>query len=237
MELREYWTIVRRRWWLPVAVTLVAFLISSVIGLRGATAFRTDMRIAVSSVPVSDPNQTLEYDPIYYSNLDSEYLADDMSEFMHSSAFATEVKRELATARGLNYDIDTIVNTTRTKKTHRFIDVTVTTATLEDGQEIAGSISRIMNDQARLAIYLKALAAYNTQMQVITPPDTRRGNTIVGLISEVGLRTMIGLLIGIALAFLMDYIDPSVRSRQEAEDVLRLPVLGEIPRTRRGVAA
>ena len=48
---------------------------------------------------------------------------------------------------------------------------------------------------------------------------------------------IIGLLVGIGLAFLLDYIDPSVRSREEAEDVLRLPVLGEIPRTRRGAAA
>ncbi|HYW90824.1 MAG TPA: hypothetical protein VFB50_23845, partial [Chloroflexota bacterium] len=131
----------------------------------------------------------------------------------------------------------TIVSTTRTKKTHRFIDVTVTTATIEDGQAIAGSISRIMSDPARLGIYLKALTAYNTQMSVITPPDTRRGNTIPGLISEVGLRTLIGLLVGLGLAFLLDYIDPSVRSREEAEDLLRLPIIGEIPRTRRGAAA
>ena len=26
MELRQYWSIIRRRWWLPVAVTLVALL-------------------------------------------------------------------------------------------------------------------------------------------------------------------------------------------------------------------
>ena len=57
------------------------------------------------------------------------------------------------------------------------------------------------------------------------------------MISEIGLRTVIGLFVGIAIAFLIDYIDPSVRSRQEAETVLQLPVLGEIPRTRRGVAA
>ena len=29
MELREYWNIIRRRWWLPVAITLVAL-----VGLR-----------------------------------------------------------------------------------------------------------------------------------------------------------------------------------------------------------
>jgi capsular polysaccharide biosynthesis protein len=133
--------------------------------------------------------------------------------------------------------VATLVNSTRTKKTHRFIDVTVVSATPEEGKQIADSISRILNDSARLGIYLKALTAYNTQMSVITPPETHRANTIPGLISEIGLRTVIGLLIGIALAFLLDYLDTSVRSREEAEDLLRLPVLGEIPRTRRGAVA
>jgi len=237
VELREYWAIVRRRWWLPVAATLVALVASSVVGLRGAAAYHTDMRIAVSTPPMADPTLQLHFDATYYSNLNSEYLADDMSEFMHSEAFAGEVRRELATGRGLNVDVNTIVNSTRTKKTHRFIDVTIVSATAEDGKEIAESVSRIMNDSARLAIYLKALSAYTTQLTVISPPDTHRANTIPGLISEIGLRTVIGLLIGIALAFLLDYLDTSVRTRDEAEDLLRLPVLGEIPRTRRGAAA
>lgn len=237
MELREYWAIVRRRWWLPVAVTLVALVASSVVGLRGAAAYQTDMRIAVSTPPMADPTLQLHFDATYYSNLNSEYLADDMSEFMRSEAFAGEVRRELATGRGLNVDVNTIVNSTRTKKTHRFIDVTIVSATAEDGKEIAESVSRIMNDSARLGIYLKALSAYTTQLTVVSPPDTHRANTIPGLISEIGLRTVIGLLIGIALAFLLDYLDTSVRTRDEAEDLLRLPVLGEIPRTRRGAAA
>jgi capsular polysaccharide biosynthesis protein len=74
-------------------------------------------------------------------------------------------------------------------------------------------------------------------MRVITPPATRRANTIPGLISEIGLRTLVGLLAGLGLALLVDYLDPSVRTRQEAEDLLRLPVLGAIPRSgRRAVA-
>jgi capsular polysaccharide biosynthesis protein len=237
LELREYWSIIRRRWWLPVALTLIAFTASSAIGLRGAAAWKTDMRIAISTIPTPDPNAERYYDPTYYANLDSEYLADDMSEFMHSQAFAGEVRRELATQRGIDLDIESFVNSTRTKKTHRFIDVTITTATPELGKEIGESISRILSDPAHLGIYLKALTAYNTQMSVITPPDTHRGNSGVGLISEVGLRTVIGLLVGIGLAFLVDYLDSTVRSRQEIEAMLQLPVLGEIPRTRRGVAA
>ncbi len=237
MELREYWSIIRRRWWLPVAVMLVALIASTVVGVRGAAAYKTDMRIAISTIPTPDPNATLYYDPTYYSNLDSEYLADDMSEFMTSRAFATEIQRELATAKEPEIDLGAIWSATRTKKTHRFIDVTISTATYEQGQSIAGSISRILNDPNHLAIYLKALAAYNTQMSVVTPPDTHRANTVFGLISEIGLRTAIGLIAGIGAAFLVEYVDPSLRSRQEAETLLKVPVLGEIPRTRPGVAA
>jgi capsular polysaccharide biosynthesis protein len=237
MELREYWSIIRRRWWLPVAVTLVALIAATAVGVRGAAAYKTDMRIAVSTIPTPDPNATLYYDPTYYSNLDSEYLADDMSELMTSRAFATEIQRELATANQTDVDLATIVSATRTKKTHRFIDVTITTSTFEQGEAIAGSIGRILNDPNHLAIYLKALTAYNTQMSVVTPPVTHRANSIPGLISEIALRTVIGLLVGVGAAFLVDYVDPSLRSREEAETLLQLPVLGSIPRTRGGVAA
>ena len=240
MELREYWSIIRRRWWLPAAIALVALIASTAVGLRGAAAYKTDMRLAVSTIPTPDPNAERFYDSTYYANLDSEYLADDMSEFMTSRAFADEVKRELATSTtSLDVDIDAIMSATRAKKTHRFIDITVTTPTFDQGALIAGSIARIVNDKAHLAQYLQALTAYNTQMTIVTPPVTHRANTVPGLISEIALRTLIGLIVGIAAAFLVDYLDSSVRTRQEAESLLQVPVLGEIPRpaSRRGAAA
>ena len=238
MELREYWSIIRRRWWLPAAITVVALIASTAVGIRGAAAYKTDMRIAVSTIPVPDPNAERYYDPAYYANLDSEYLADDMSEFMTSRAFAQEVHGELATASTpYDVDIDSITNVTRTKKTHRFIDVTVTTPTFEEGGAIAGSISRILSDPNHVAQYLQALTAYNTRMTIVTPPVTHRANTVPGLISEIALRTLIGLLVGIGAAFLIDYLDPSVRTRREAESLLAIPVLGEIPRPRRRGAA
>src|SRR5579864_4092351 len=147
MELREYWSIIRRRWWLPVSLMLVALVASTVVGVRGAAAYKTDMRLAVSTIPTQDPNAEKYFDPTYYSNLDSEYLADDMSEFMTSRAFADEVHRELASSSPpYDVDIETILSATRAKKTHRFIDITLTTSTFDEGQTIAASISRILSD-------------------------------------------------------------------------------------------
>jgi capsular polysaccharide biosynthesis protein len=239
MELREYWAIIRRHWWLPVSITLVALIASTVVAVRGATAYRTDMRLAVSTLPTPDPNGALYYDPTYYANLDSEYLADDMSEFMTSRAFADEVHRELASsATPMDVDVGSIMSATRTKKTHRFIDISVTTPTPEQGAAIAGSISRILGDPNHVAQYLTALTAYKSKMEIVTPPVTGRATTPLGMVSEIALRTLIGLIVGIALAFLVDYLDQSVRTREEAERLLEVPVLGEIPKpTRRGAAA
>jgi hypothetical protein len=94
-----------------------------------------------------------------------------------------------------------------------------------------------LSDPNHVSQYLTALTAYHTQMEIVTPPVTHRANSLFGLISEIGLRTVIGLLVGIGLAFLIDYIDPSVRTRQEAERLLDMPVLGEIPRPARRRAA
>jgi len=158
---------------------------------------------------------------------------------MTSRAFADEVHRELATSSTpLDVDIDTIMTATRTKKTHRFIDITVTTPTFEEGSAIAGSISRILSDPNHVAKYLTALTAYHTQMEIVTPPVTHRANTVFGLISDIALRTVIGLIVGLGLAFLVDYLDQSVRTREEAERLLEMPVLAEIPRpARRKVVA
>ena len=53
-----------------------------------------------------------------------------------------------------------------------------------------------------LILGLKALTAYNTQMVIVTPPVTHRANTPLGLVSEIGLRTVIGLLVGVRTSVL-----------------------------------
>jgi capsular polysaccharide biosynthesis protein len=41
---------------------------------------------------------------------------------------------------------------------------------------------------------------------------------------------LVALVIGIALAFLIDYLDDRVRSKEDVEQLLQLPVYGQVPR-------
>jgi capsular polysaccharide biosynthesis protein len=57
---------------------------------------------------------------------------------------------------------------------------------------------------------------------------------------DIGLKTLLGLLLGLALIFAVDYLDPSVRDARDVQRTLGLDVLAEIPnataRRRRAVA-
>lgn len=48
--------------------------------------------------------------------------------------------------------------------------------------------------------------------------------------STLALILIVALVLGIALAFLVDYLDDSIRSKDEIPDLLRVPVFGEVPR-------
>jgi capsular polysaccharide biosynthesis protein len=41
---------------------------------------------------------------------------------------------------------------------------------------------------------------------------------------------LVAFIIGIALAFLIDYLDDRIRSTEDVEQLLQLPVYGQVPR-------
>jgi capsular polysaccharide biosynthesis protein len=63
------------------------------------------------------------------------------------------------------------------------------------------------------------------------------GSAPPSLSSQLNLPLRLGLALaaGLALAFLVDYLDPTVRSRAELEG-MGLGVLGEIPKSRRAAS-
>ncbi len=224
MELRAYGSVIRRRWRLVALMTLVAFAIATGLALRGPTAYTATMRLAISVVPDPRVGDFFKFDS-YYSVLTSEYLADDLSEVLKSEAFADDVSAEL----GFTVDPKQVVDLTRTKKTHRLLEVTITgsdpTATLA----VAEAFERVLN--SKLGEYFAFLQANNGYVRIINRPKVARTNSAALTVAEVALRTAAGLFVAVGLAFLLDYLDDGVRDRRSAETILGAPVLGEIPAT------
>ncbi|MGQ9767808.1 MAG: hypothetical protein ACUVSS_10900, partial [Anaerolineae bacterium] len=97
MELRAYWKIIVRRWWLPAGLALLVGLLTLVMQRPWQprpASFSATMRFNVGLQPERIPG-VYTYDR-YYTMLTSEYLVDDLGEIVRSQAFAAEVSRRLA---------------------------------------------------------------------------------------------------------------------------------------------
>ena len=224
MELRAYGTVLKRHAWLIGLITLATLIISVGMALRGPTAYTASMRLAISVVPDPRVGEFFKFDS-YYSVLTSEYLADDLSELLRSEAFAADVSAEM----GNTVEPDAIVNLTRTKKTHRLLDVQIASGDPETALAIAEAYERVLN--TKLPEYLAFLQANNGFVRIVNRPRVARTNTLPLTVAEIGLRTMAGFLGAVGLAFLLEYVDDRLRDRRQVESFLGTTVLAEIPST------
>lgn len=224
MELRAYGAVLKRHARLIAVITLAALVVSIVMALRGPSAYTASMRLAISVVPDPRVGDFFKFDS-YYSVLTSEYLADDLSELLRSEAFAADVSAEM----GNTVEPEAIVNLTRTKKTHRLLDVQIVSGNPQQAMAIAEAYERVLN--TKLSEYLAFLQANNGFVRIVNRPKVARTNTLPLTAAEVGLRTMAALIGAVGLAFLLEYIDDRLRDRRQVESFLGTKVLAEIPST------
>ncbi len=224
MELRQYWEIAARRWQLIVVVTGLTFVASALMLAFGPTYYKGELRLVVSVEPEPTQGSNYLYDPRYYSWLTSEYLVDDLGEVIRSEAFAREVSARL----NQSVPPDAIRRDLSTKKTHRILAVTITTSDPKQSLDIATALKDVI--EAKADNYFLQLSTGDAMVEIIDGPRVDREMGRMRLALELGLRTAVGLLAAVALAFLLHYLDPSVRDAAEAERLLGLPVLAEVPR-------
>src|SRR4051794_4972359 len=200
MELRAYGAVLKRHARLIGLITLATLIVSVGLALRGPAVYTASMRLAVSVVPDPRTGDFFKYDS-YYSVLTSEYLADDLSELLRSEAVAADVSDEM----GQTVKPESIVNLTRTKKTHRLLDIQIAGSDPESALAIAEAYERVIN--SKLSNYLAFMQANNGFVRIVNRPKVERTNTLPLTAAEIGLRTMAGLLGAVGLAFLLEYID------------------------------
>lgn len=231
MELREYWMILRRRWWLPVALAALVGLIS-LAQLRPwqprTELYTASMRLLIGVLPAAEQDATA-YDPRYYAWLTSEYLVDDFTEVVRSQLFAAQVSQRLRDQK-IEVPPGMIQGSAATGKLHRIITLSFTWPDAVQLEAIARAAADELTQNA--AFYFQQLGTENAGVTLIDGPSVARVGVSVREQVELPLRLVLALAVGVGLVFLLHYLDDSVRRPEELE-ALGLPVLGEIPRKKK----
>jgi len=229
MELRHYWSIVRRWWWAPVlvvALTAILTLITQRPWQPRSAVYTTSLSFSVGVQP-QNPGDGEEN---YYTALASEYLIDDLAEVVRGSEFAAAVSRRLA-EQGLTVPAGALQGSTQAGKLHRILTVSLAWPNAEELAIIASAVAQTIEEET--ALFMPRLFAQNGAAYLINQGGVGQVGPSLQQRLDFPVRLLIALAAGIGLAFLLEYLDNRVRSRADVE-ALGLAVLGEIPRPRRG---
>ncbi len=228
MELWSYWRILRRRWWLPVVLTLLVALLSA-LQLRPwqtpPPTYSASMRLLIGVLPVTDADLTA-YDARFYAWQTSEYLVDDFTEVVSSSLFAQHV-RERLTAEGIDIPPGAIRGNSATGRLHRILTLTIN---WPDQAELSAITTAVVAELVEnSSFYFAQLGTENTIITVLDQPTISAVGQSLRSRTEWPLRVLLALLVGIGLVFLLDYLDTSIRNSQDLEK-MGVAVMGAIPK-------
>jgi capsular polysaccharide biosynthesis protein len=221
MELRQYWRIIWRRWWLVAVLLFVVLIVSLITYQEPAPRYQANMRFAIG-IEGQAPVYAVSGEGRSDAWLASEYLADDLSEVVKGGDFAAVISERV----GFSVPAGTVFAT----REHRIMTVNITWAEPAQVVTIAEAVAAEVENAGQQ--YFPQLEDVQAQAVLIDGPGIGQVGRSLRDKLDLPLRLFIALVAGVALAFLWDYLDDTVRERGEVES-LGVPVLGEIPRSRR----
>ena len=224
MELRQYWRIIYRRLWIVIALVAIVLVSSLVLRPERQALYQTSMRFTVAVVPESRDDDHYSYDR-YYTWMASEYFVDELTEIVGSEAFARAVSEEL-TDGGLDLPAGTLRGSLGADRRHRILTVRITWGDQAQLGQIANATAKAL--QERSADFLGQLGTTDADIRLIDPPVVSPAARSLKERLDLPIRLFLALVAGVTLAFILDYLDDTVRDRAEVE-AMGLVVLGEIP--------
>lgn len=259
MELLTYWNIIWRRLWLIILIVGVVTLYSGyqyykLYKTPGALkAYSTTMTIQVGLQP-TNPQDISSADIVTVS----ESLADALATgpILSSSTFDKQVVNQIqsdsgaiAQKFGANPNLGDIQNASAiggalsAARVHSLVTVTANWITAPGAWAINTAVGEVLSNNTctYLNYYIPQGSACSTTSNAGQPVVTAK---VISSTSDPGLipgpsankvtlyilLILVALIIGIALAFLLDYFDDRIRGKDDAAQLLHLPVYGTIPR-------
>jgi capsular polysaccharide biosynthesis protein len=262
VELRAYWAIIWRRIWLvALIVGVVVLYIGYEYYHIGKTPGGLSAYQSTITFQIGLQANTKGTDPSYADNIVvSEALADTlvMGPILTSREFDTQVSRQVGLDMsqiiqryGPNPDLGNwqdpaaIGAGLTASHVHSLVTVNVTWPTLAGAWAIAEAVGDVSanNIGTFLDYVITNNASHPTSDANVQPAvsarvisDATNAVKVSGAFAQKEatfiILLLVALIVGIALAFLADYLDDRIYGKDEAAGLLQLPIYGELPRAK-----
>lgn len=219
MTLLELLTLLRKHLKLVIMlpiVCMVAMGLASVLMMNDTYTATTDMYVLASS-DGSNSSSALSSDLSA-----SQMLTNDVATLLQSDRVMSDAADQLGLPNLRGYDI-----TVTSESTTRVITLQVTSSDAQGSANVANALADCVSNVAREVMNVESV---NVIDEAPTPEAPSGPNRML----YVAVAAMAGLFAAVAIVVLMDVIDTRVRSAEDVEELLELPVIGRIPQMKGG---
>lgn len=216
IDLRELYQILKKRLGLIFVIAFLATVASGIISFFFITpTYQVSTQLVVSNssgenqVSTTDIQSSLQLINTYSDILTSPAILDIVVEELGLNSTASQLRGQMTVNTSTNSQV--IGLSVRGTDPNLAADIANKTATVF--QEEIGHIMSVDN----VSILAPAEVAEN-----ISPINPRP-------MLNMAIALVVGIMIGVGIAFLLEYLDKTVKTEQEVENLLELPILGSIP--------
>jgi len=215
LDLYAVWRVLSKRWKLIIILPLVAVLASAVYSLFVVTPqYETSTTLMVM--------RRIELDEVQYDDIRvSRQLAETYREIVRSHA----VLEEAIASSALPYTVGALrgkIDVESVRDTEIF-NIIAKDPDPAMAAEIANGVALAFQDQAQVLMDME-------NINVIDPAREPAGPVTPRVEQNIVVALLVGILTAAGLAFLLEYLDRSIRDPEEASRLLEVPVLGVIPK-------
>lgn len=219
MTLLELLTLLRKHLKLVIMlpiVCMVAMGLASVLMMSDTYTATTDMYVLASSEG-SNSSSALSSDLSA-----SQMLTNDVATLLQSDRVMSDAAEQLGLPNLRGYNI-----TVTSESTTRVITLQVTSSDAQGSANVANALADCVSNVAQEVMNVESV---NVIDEAPTPEAPSGPNRML----YVAVAAMAGLFAAVAIVVLMDVIDTRVRSAEDVEELLELPVIGRIPEMKGG---
>ncbi|MDT0172785.1 Wzz/FepE/Etk N-terminal domain-containing protein [Exiguobacterium sp. BRG2] len=216
ISLQELFSILRKSFWRILALTIVAALISfAVSSFVIKPTYQADTQILVT--PKKQENNIIDAQQVQSSVT----LVNTYRVIIKSPAILEKVQKEVSNAPSSVSALNNMI-TVESEQNSQVINVSVQSKDAALASDIANSVANVFSEDIPKLMNVdnvKVLSVSGIPTSPVSP----------NIILNTAIAAVVGFLLGVGLAFLREVLDRRIRTEEQVQQILDLPVLGSIP--------
>ena len=216
IDLREYFAIIKKRFWIIALITVIAMVVSGVISFFMLSPVYESKSTLIVNTEKNEETQMITGDQFNVT----QKLAVTYGEIIKSRTVLEDVIKNLK----LDYEYENLTDnvTVSPVKDTQIISISVQDTNPKKARDIANEIPKVFEKEVKRITKANDIQVID---KAILPENPIKPNKMM----NVAIAAVLGMMIGLFVVFVLEYLDNKIKTPQDVEKHLDLPILGVIP--------